>query len=67
VRDYLVQIYWDNRAGYYVAEIPDIPTCSADAPTRVLALKRLEDTFHLLAAEYRRKECKLPKPRPRQP
>jgi predicted RNase H-like HicB family nuclease len=30
IKDYAIKIHWDGRAGYFVAEILEIPTCSAD-------------------------------------
>ena len=47
-KNYPVTLYWDARAGYYVAEIPDIPTCAADGPTPAEALAALESTFAVM-------------------
>jgi predicted RNase H-like HicB family nuclease len=34
IKDYAVQVTWDDRAGYFVAEIPEILTCAADGKTQ---------------------------------
>lgn len=62
-KHYPVMLYWDARAGYYVAEIPDIPTCAADGPTPAEALAALESTFAVMKEAYF--EEKLPLPRPK--
>lgn len=60
IKDYPVQTYWDERAGYYVAEILEIPTCAADGATATEAYTNLEVTFAVLKEAYQ--EEKLPFP-----
>ncbi len=62
IKDYPIQTYWDNRAGYFVAEILEIPTCAADGATPSEAYANLEETFAVLKEAYL--EEKLPFPAP---
>ncbi len=63
IKNYPVTLYWDTRAGYYVAEIPDIPTCAADGPTPAEALAALESTFAVMKEAYAEEKLSLPKPK----
>ena len=67
IKDYAVQIYWDARAGYYVAEIPEIPTCAADGATPAGAMTNLEETFAVLKEAYNEEALVLPEPSPALP
>jgi len=62
IKDYAVQVYWDNRAGYFVAEIPSIPTCAADGSTQAEALANLEETFAVLKEAYCEEGVVIPTP-----
>jgi predicted RNase H-like HicB family nuclease len=39
IKDYDIHVYWDNRAEYFVAEIPEIYTCAADGATQSEAVQ----------------------------
>jgi predicted RNase H-like HicB family nuclease len=52
IKDYRIHLYWDDRAKYFVAEVPDLPTCAADGATREEALSNLAKTFAVLKEAY---------------
>lgn len=39
---YQVYIHWSNDDDAYIAEVPELPGCAADAPTHAAALKKLD-------------------------
>lgn len=63
IKDYAVSLTWDDRAGYYVAEIPDISTCSADGPTPADAIAALEETFAVMKEAYAEEKLAFPHPK----
>ncbi|HEY0967508.1 MAG TPA: type II toxin-antitoxin system HicB family antitoxin [Opitutaceae bacterium] len=67
IKDYPVQTYWDNRAGYFVAEILEIPTCAADGATPGEAYANLEETFAVLKEAYQEEKRAFPEPDSRLP
>lgn len=39
---YEIAIYWSEVDGAFIAEVPDLPGCAADGPTREEALHNAE-------------------------
>ena len=39
---YEIVIYWSDADARFVAEVPDLPGCAADGPTRDAALRAAE-------------------------
>ena len=58
-----MSLYYDTRAGYYVAEIPNIPTCAADGATPAEAIAALETTFAVMKEAYAEEKIALPEPK----
>jgi predicted RNase H-like HicB family nuclease len=67
IKDYDVHVYWDSRAEYYVAEIPEIYSCAADGPTQSEAVSNLEETFAVLKEAYVEEKLNFPTPSPALP
>jgi predicted RNase H-like HicB family nuclease len=61
-KDYPLHAYWDERAGSYVAEILEIPTCAADGPSLPDAVSNLEETFAVMKAVFAEKGWTMPEP-----
>jgi predicted RNase H-like HicB family nuclease len=45
---YEIIIYWSDEDKAFIAEVPELPGCAADGPTKVKALKAVEQ----VAAEW---------------
>jgi predicted RNase H-like HicB family nuclease len=67
IRDYDIHVYWDNRSEYFVAEIPEIPTCAADGATQAEAVSNLGETFAVLKEAYAEEKLAFPRPNPELP
>jgi predicted RNase H-like HicB family nuclease len=67
IKDYDIHVYWDNRAEYFVAEIPEILTCAADGATQAEAVSNLEETFAVLKEAYAEEGFSIPRPNPELP
>ena len=67
IKDYAVQIYWDEPREYFVAEVPEIPTCAADGATQAESIANLEETFAVLKEAYAEEGLSLPEPNPELP
>ena len=39
---YEIIIYWSNDDDAFIAEVPELPGCAADGPTRATALKNVD-------------------------
>ncbi len=44
---YEVIIYWSEEDGAFVAEVPELPGCSAHGPTQEAALANTQDAIRL--------------------
>lgn len=64
IKDYGVHVHWDGRAGYFVAEIPEIPTCAADGAAQAEAMANLEETFAVLKESHTEENRSFPNPQP---
>ncbi|HEY3755492.1 MAG TPA: type II toxin-antitoxin system HicB family antitoxin [Opitutaceae bacterium] len=62
IRDFQVKITWDAEEKYYIAEIPDILTCSADGSTAAEAYANLEETFAVMKEAHAENGTSLPLP-----
>jgi len=67
IKDYDVHVYRDSRAEYFIAEIPEIPTCTADGKTQAEALSYLGETFAVLKESYAEEKMAFPRPTPALP
>jgi predicted RNase H-like HicB family nuclease len=67
IKDYDIHVFWDNRAEYFVAEIPEIYTCAADGATQADAVSNLQETFAVLKEAYAEEKIAFPKPMPELP
>ena len=67
IKDYDIHVYWDNRAEYFVAEIPEIVSCAADGATQAEAVSNLEETFAVLKEAYAEDGLSIPRPNPQLP
>jgi predicted RNase H-like HicB family nuclease len=67
IKDYDIHVYWDNRAEYFVAEIPEILTCAADGATQAEAVSNLAETFAVLKEAYAEEGLSIPRPNPELP
>lgn len=39
---YEIILYWSNDDNAFIAEVPELPGCSADGETRIQALENVE-------------------------
>lgn len=61
--DYHINIFWSDEDGCYVADIPDLPFCSAFGDTREEALAEVEQAKQAWLAVAREKGKPIPDPR----
>jgi predicted RNase H-like HicB family nuclease len=52
IRDHKIQVYWDDLAEYFIAEIPEIFSCAADGTSPCNAVLNFENTFAVLRNAY---------------
>ena len=54
---YKVIIYWSNEDGAFVAEVPELPGCSAHGDTQQAALEQIGQAMDLWLETVREEEC----------
>jgi predicted RNase H-like HicB family nuclease len=62
---YEVIIYWSNEDSAFIAEVPEIPGCTADGPTPQQALANVETVAREWIETVRELGCPNPEPRER--
>ena len=62
---YEVIIYWSEDDDAFVAEVPELPGCAADGPTRRAALKNVEVIIREWIETARSLGRDIPKPKGR--
>src|SRR5271154_5537067 len=67
IKDYDIHVYWDSRAEYFVAEIPEILSSAADGATQAEAVSNLQETFAVLKEAYTEDGLSIPRPKPELP
>ena len=62
---YELIIYWSDNDDAFLAEVPELPGCTADGKTREEAVKNAEEVIKLWIETARSLGRKVPKPRGR--
>ena len=62
---YELIIYWSDDDDAFLAEVPELPGCTADGKTREEAVKNAEEVIKLWIETARSLGRKVPKPRGR--
>ena len=60
---YEVTIYWSDLDGVFIAEVPDLPGCSAHGDTKAGALHSVEEAIGLWIDTAREHGDPIPNPR----
>ena len=63
MKDYHINIFHSEEDGGYIAEIPDLESCSAFGATPMLALKEAERAKRAWLAAARKERKPIPKPK----
>jgi predicted RNase H-like HicB family nuclease len=67
VKDYVINIFWSDEDGGYIADIPDLEACSAFGQTPHEALAELERAKAAWLEAARAEGKPIPSPRYRPP
>ena len=62
---YEVIIYWSAEDDAFIAEVPELPGCAADGPTRQAALKKVDVAIKEWIETARELGRPIPKPKGR--
>ena len=60
---YEIIIYWSNEDGVYVAEVPELPGCTAHGDTQEMALKHIGQAVDLWLETAREFGDPIPEPK----
>lgn len=64
-KDYPIVIFWSRPDEAYVADVPDIRSCSAVGATPEEALREVREALEDILADARERGIALPAPTPR--
>jgi predicted RNase H-like HicB family nuclease len=62
---YEVIIYWSGQDNAFIAEVPELPGCAADGPTKQAALKNAETIILEWIATAKTLGRRIPEPKGR--
>jgi len=62
VRDYPVVVFWSNEDDAYIADVPDIRSCSAWGATPEEALRQVREALEDILADAHERGIALPSP-----
>ena len=62
---YEIILYWSDDDGAFIAEVPELPGCAADGPTRQEALSAVEIVISEWLASARQLGRPIPEPKGR--
>jgi predicted RNase H-like HicB family nuclease len=62
---YEVIIYWSEDDQAFIAEVPELPGCMADGPTKAAALAAADEVAEQWIATARELDRPIPKPKGR--
>jgi predicted RNase H-like HicB family nuclease len=65
--DYLINVFWSEEDGCYVADIPDLPYCSAFGETPLDALREVLEAKEAWLDSARAHGDPIPPPRAHKP
>ena len=63
MKDYHINIFYSNEDGGYIADVPDLPACSAFGATPAEALREIEIAKKAWIRAARAEGKPIPKPR----
>ena len=62
---YEIIIYWSNRDGHYIAEVPELPGCMADGKTLEETLAMAKEVMNIWIETAQEDGDPIPKPKGR--
>lgn len=64
-RRYEVILYWSDADQAFIGEVPELPGCAADGPTKAAALEAVEDVIAAWVATAQELGRSIPTPKGR--